>query len=324
MKELLMHPRPFRFGVLCEQMDTQRAWVIKARQIEDAGYATLLIRDHFVREPFGDQFAPLVALTAAADATTTLRVGTLVVANDYRHPVLLAKEAATLDVLSHGRFELGLGAGWAKHEYEQAGLPFEAPGVRVSRLAETLQVLKGLWAPSPLSFSGTHYTIAHLEGFPKPVQQPHPPIMLGAGGKRMLALAAREATIIGVLTGDYSTGVEVDDPLQRVGTTIAQKINWVRQAAGERFHDLELSMVLTPVPSAEQHRAAEQLAAERGWSSISAEQVLDMPSLVIGSVEQMVEQLYQRRERFGFSYYVVTDRHLQTLAPVVAQLAGKA
>ena len=129
-----MKPRPFRFGVLCEQMDTQHAWVTKARQIEDYGYATLLIRDHFVRESFGDQFAPIAALMAAADATTTLRVGNLVLDNDYRHPVVLAKEAATLDVLSHGRFELGLGAGWAKREYEQAGLPFDAPGVRVLSL----------------------------------------------------------------------------------------------------------------------------------------------------------------------------------------------
>jgi len=280
-------------------MDTQRAWVTRARQIENAGYATLLIRDHFITEPFGDQFAPLIALMAAADATTTLRVGNLVLDNDYRHPVILAKEAATLDLLSHGRFELGLGAGWAKGEYKQAGLPFDAPGVRVSRLEEALQVLKGLWAPGPLTFSGSHYSIDHLDGFPKPVQQPHPPILVGASGKRMLALAAREANIIGFLMGDYSTGVEVDDPLKRVGAAVAEKIAWVRQAAGERFDDLELSMVLTAVRAEDQLRAAEQLAAARGWSSISAEQVLDMPSVVIGSVEQMVEQLYQRRERYG-------------------------
>jgi probable F420-dependent oxidoreductase len=319
-----MKLRPFRFGVLCEQMDTQRAWVSKAHQIEDAGYATLLIRDHFVGEPFGDQFAPIAALMAAAYATTTLRVGNLVLDNDYRHPVILAKEAATLDVLSQGRFELGLGAGWAKREYEQAGLPFDAPGVRVSRLEEALQVLKGLWAPGPLTFSGTYYTIDHLDGFPKPVQRPHPPIFVGAGGKRMLSLAAREASIIGFLMGDYSTGVEVDDPLKRLGAAVAQKIDWVRQAAGERFHDLELSIVMTPIHSEDQQRAAEHLASARGWSSISAQHVLDMPSIVIGSVEQMVEQLYQRRERYGFSYYIVTDQHMQTLAPVVAQLAGKA
>src|SRR5215468_6462204 len=148
-----MHQHPFRFGVLCEQMDTQRAWMSKARQIEDAGYATLLIRDHFVPEPFGDQFAPLVALMAAADATTVLRIGTLVLDNDYRHPVMLAKEAATLDVLSHGRFELGLGAGWARTEYQQAGMSFDAPGLRVSRLEEAMHVIKGLFASEPLTFS---------------------------------------------------------------------------------------------------------------------------------------------------------------------------
>src|SRR5690349_22543916 len=136
-----MKARPFRFGVLCEQMNTRQSWVTRARQIEDAGYATLLIRDHFVREPFGDQFAPMIALMAAADATTTLRVGNLVLDNDYRHPVLLAKEAATLDVLSNGRFELGLGAGWAKAEYQQAGLSFDAPGIRVSRLEEAVRII---------------------------------------------------------------------------------------------------------------------------------------------------------------------------------------
>lgn len=140
----------------------------------------------------------------------------------------------------------------------------------------------------------------------------------------MLSLAAREASIIGFLTNDYSTGIEVEDPLQRVGAAVAQKIAWIRQAAGERFDDLELSMVLTAVHSEDQQQAAEQLVAERGWSSISAEHVLDMPSIIIGSVEQMIEQLYQRRERYGFSYYVVTDQHMQALAPVVAQLAGKA
>lgn len=323
-KEIQMPLRPFRFGVLCEQMDTQQSWVSRARQIEDAGYATLLIRDHFISEPFGDQFAPLIALMSAADATTTLRVGNLVLDNDYRHPVMLAKEAATLDVLSQGRFELGLGAGWAKHEYEQAGLTFDPPGVRVSRLEETLQILKGLWTPGPLTFSGAHYVVARLEGFPKPVQQPHPPIMVGAGGKRMLSLAAREANIIGFLTGDYSTGVAIDDPLKRMGTTVAQQVTWVRQAAGERFHELELSMVVTPVLSEDQKRAAEQQIAERQWSGISAEQVLDMPSLLIGSAEQMIEQLCRRREHFGFSYYIVSEKHMQTLAPVVAQLAGEA
>lgn len=202
-----MSYRPFRFGVLCEQMGTRQAWVDLASQIEDTGYATMLIRDHVIAEPFGDQFAPLIALMAAADATTVLRVGTLVLNNDYRHPVQLAREAATLDVLSQGRLELGLGAGWARHEYEQAGLPFDPLGARVSRLQETLQVLKGLWSNEPLTFSGSSYRTEHLQGFPRPVQRPHPPLLLGAGGRRMLELAAREADIVGFLMGNYSAGV---------------------------------------------------------------------------------------------------------------------
>lgn len=314
--------RPFRFGVVCEQMNAQPAWATKARQIEEAGYATLLIRDHFIREPFGEQFAPIVALMAAADATTRLRVGSLVLDNDYRHPALLAKEAATLDVLSQGRFELGLGAGWAGYEYEQAGIPFDPPGVRVSRLQEALQVLKGLWADGPLTFEGAHYHIKQLDGFPKPIQRPHPPILVGASGKRMLALAAREADSIGFLMGDYTTGVEIDDPSQRMGAAIEQKLAWVRQAAGERFEGLELSLMLTVVIAEDQQRAAEQLAIARGWSGISVEQVLEMPSIVIGSVEQIAEQISQRRERYGFSYYIVSDQYIHQFAPVVAQLGG--
>src|SRR5713101_8332664 len=171
--------RPFRFGVICEHMQSAEEWVTKARHAEDYGYSTLLIRDHFIREPFGDQLAPLIALMAAANATKTLRVGSLVLDNDYRHPVILAKEAATLDLLSGGRFELGIGAGWLRAEYEQAGMLFEAPGVRVGRLTEALHVLKGLFADQPLTFSGSHYTISNLDGFPKPLQRPHPPILVG-------------------------------------------------------------------------------------------------------------------------------------------------
>ncbi|HKB46999.1 MAG TPA: TIGR03621 family F420-dependent LLM class oxidoreductase, partial [Ktedonobacterales bacterium] len=195
---------PFRFGVIGEHLSSAEAWSTTARQAEQLGYSTLFIRDHFIPDPFGDQFAPMIALMAAADATKTLRVGSLVLDNDYRHPVILAKEAATLDVLSNGRFELGLGAGWAKTEYQQAGLSFDAPGVRVGRLEEAVQVIKGLFADEPLTFSGTYYRIDQLNGYPKAIQQPHPPILIGASGKRMLAIAAREANSIGILNGDYS------------------------------------------------------------------------------------------------------------------------
>ncbi len=287
--------RPFRFGVICEQMQSAEEWVTKARQAEDDGYATFLIRDHFIREPFGDQLAPLIALMAAANATRTLRIGSLVLDNDYRHPVMLAREAATLDLLSEGRFELGIGAGWLRTEYEQAGMAFESAGVRVSRLEEAIHVLKGLFADQPLTYAGNHYTVTNLNGFPRPVQRPHPPLLVGAGSKRMLALAAREATIVGILPKALPNGT---------------------------IHELELNMVMTPIFTEQRRQRAEQLARERGWSGIAVEDVLDMPSIFIGTRDQIVEDLLRRRERFGFSYFVVSDTNMEAFAPVVSHLAG--
>ena len=311
---------PFRFGVIGEHMSTAAAWHTTARRAKDLGYSTLFIRDHFVPEPFGDQFAPLIALMAAAEATTTLRVGSLVLDNDYRHPVMLAKEAATLDVLSNGRFELGLGAGWAKAEYQQASIAFEAPGTRVSRLEEALHVIKGLFAAEPLTFSGTYYRISQLDGYPKPIQQPRPPILIGASGKRMLALAAREADTIGLLNGDYSSGTEIDDPLKRSPAALADKIAWIRQAAGERYEQVELSMVVAPILTADRQQGAEECARQHGWTAVRPEDVLEMPSLFIGSVEEIAEQMRERRERYGVSYYIVSDANMEACAPIHEEL----
>src|SRR5882724_7830723 len=222
--------RPFRFGVINERMQTASAWNADARRTEQLGYSTFLIRDHF-----GDQFAPFSALMAAASVTKTMRVGSLVIDNDYRHPVVLAKEASTLDLLSGGRFELGLGAGFLKTEYDIAGMTFDSAGVRISRLAEALEVLKGLFAESPLTFRGQHYRIDGLRGYPQPVQRPHPPIHIGAGSKRMLMLAGREADTVGLLNSSTRTGTLVDDPVERLAQTLAQKLAWVREGAGERF-----------------------------------------------------------------------------------------
>ena len=315
--------RPFRFGVLVERFGTREELVGTARKAEEAGYATFLIRDHFIAEPFGHQFAPLTTLGTVAAVTERLRVGTLVFDNDYRHPAVLAKEAATLDLLSGGRLELGLGAGWAREEYERAGIPFDPPGARVDRFAEALRVLKGLFADGPLSFSGRHYRIAGLDSFPKPVQRPHPPLLVGAGGRRMLRIAAREADIVGVLTAPIADGVLTDDPATRLPESIAQKVEWVREAAGERFAALELSMVISVVIAPDRRRAAEQFAARRDWRGVAAEEVLAMPSVFIGTVDQIAEEMHARRERYGFSYLVVPDRSLDAVAPLVARLAGR-
>jgi probable F420-dependent oxidoreductase len=313
---------PFRFGVINETFTSAAAWVERARRVEGLGFATLLVRDHFTPYFFGDQWAPIAALAAAAAVTRTLRIGTLVADNDYRHPVVLAKEAATLDVVSGGRLELGLGAGWLRAEYEQAGLSFDPPGTRVDRLEEAIRVLKGLFADGPLTFAGRHYRVTALDGYPKPTQRPHPPIVLGAGSRRMLRLAGREANTVGLLTTSTRTGTLVDDPAERLADAVAEKIAWVREGAGDRFADVELSLVATVELAEDPRRAAEALIAQRGWA-VTPEQTLAMPSLFLGSVEHVVETMEARRERFGVSYYVVPDRLLDACAPVVARLAGR-
>jgi len=312
----------FRFGLLGENVRSAAGLMETARRAEAAGFATFLLRDHFIEEPFGHQLAPLAALATVAAATERLRVGSLVLCNDYRHPVLLAKEVATLDVLSGGRFEFGLGAGFSRPEYEAAGLPFDPPGVRVDRLAEALQVFKGLFGAAPFTFAGRFYAVTKLDAFPQPVQRPHPPILVGAGGRRMLAIAAREADIVGIQTASLRTGRSIADPSGLLAETIAEKIGWVRQQAGPRFDQIELSIVSSVIVAEHRQEAAERLVRERGWQGLSVERVFAMPSIFIGSVDQIVDEMQKRRERYGISYYVVSDKSLETAAPIVARLAG--
>jgi probable F420-dependent oxidoreductase len=314
--------RPFRFGVVGESIRSGGQLLATARRAEDLGYSTLLLRDHFVGEPFGHQLAPMVALMAAASATRTLRIGTQVLDNDYRHPVLLAKEAATLDLLSGGRLELGIGAGWLREEYDRAGMPFEAAGVRVSRLEESLEVLKGLFAGSAFSFCGANYQVTGLESFPRPAQRPHPPVLVGAGGRRMLGIAGRQADIVGILPKALPNGTISEELAERSPETIARKVEWVRQAAGERFDQVELSMMVSVIVAADHRGVAERIAAKRGWGNAGAARVLEMPGVLVGSVDHIAEQARARRARYGFSYLVISDQDMDAFSPVVERLAG--
>jgi len=316
-------PRLFRFGVIHEAPQPPAMWASHLRRIEDLGFSTFLIRDHFVADFFGDQPAPLVALANAAALTTRLRLGTMVLAVDYRHPVMLAKEAATLDLLSGGRLELGLGAGWLRREYDTAGLPFDSAGTRIDRLEETVRILDGLFGTGPFSFTGKHYTVAALDGHPKPAQRPRPPILIGGGRRRVLTLAGRLADIVGILTTSVATGTVVDDASERLADTVAQKLAWVREGAGARFPDIELSLIPTLLFEEDRERAASDLISDRGWSGVTPSDVLAMPSVFIGSVSEIVDQMEERRRRYGFSYYVVSDRQLERAAPLVARLAAR-
>ena len=277
--------------------------------------------DHFVPDFFGDQYTPLPALMAAAGVTSTLRLGTMVIDNDHRHPLLLAKEVATLDCLSGGRAELGIGAGWLRTEYEQAGLAFDRAGVRIDRLEEAVRVIKGLWADQPLTFTGAHYQIAGIDGVPKPLQRPHPPLLIGGGKERMLRLAGRVADIVGILTSDVSRGTLTSGLAERTPEAVMQKIDWIRQAAGARFEQIELSLIPTIIVTDDRCGRTAALIQQHGWET-PVEAVWQMPSVLIGSIDQIVEDLSARRTQYGFSYYVIADDTMEAFAPVVAKLTG--
>ncbi len=312
-----MKQRPFRFGVVSEGAPSREQWIAKVRKVEGLGYSTFLVPDHFVNE-----FLPMVALMSAADATSTLRVGSIVFDNDFRHPALLAKEAAVLDLLSGGRLELGIGAGWHRPEYDQVGLPFDPAGVRINRLEEALQIIKAFFTEESVTFSGKHYTVTDLKGTPKPVQRPYPPFFMGGGGKKMLSLAAREADIIGLhfkVNDD-----ETVDASERSEAALALKVDWIRQAAGERFDTLELNLLVSAVKvTVNRRQAAEELIRQWQLANTETEQLLQNPYLFIGSVDEITEQVQMLRERYSISYFVVYDEYIEEFAPVVVRLAGK-
>jgi alkanesulfonate monooxygenase SsuD/methylene tetrahydromethanopterin reductase-like flavin-dependent oxidoreductase (luciferase family) len=258
--------------------------------VEDSGVDVLLMRDHFMTGPFGPQLAPFSALAAAAATTTRLHVGTMVLSNDYRHPAVLAHEAATLHAISGGRFELGLGAGWYQPEYAAAGIAFDPPGRRIDRLEETLEILTRL-------FRGG-----------------------AAGGPRMLRLAARHADIIGLLPAPIRSSDDPDDPADRLPAAFDAKREIVESAAGDRFADIELSAFATFVVTDARRSSTEDLIAARGWSGLAPETVWQMPTMFIGDADQIREDLAARRDRYGLSYLICSDNDLTTLVKVIAGL----
>jgi probable F420-dependent oxidoreductase len=309
--------RSFRFGVLVHNTGAKQHWVDKARRIEDLGYSTFLVPDHL------DQpFAPLPALAAAAMPTSALRLGTFVLANDFRHPVTLARDVATLDALSAGRVELGLGAGFRKSEYEQSGLAYDPPAVRLRRLEEALRVLCGLFADGAFDFAGEFYRVTKLDGQPKPAQRPRPPILIGGGSRQILSLAAREADVVSLIPKSRPEGSGQQSADWGTATEAAtlQKLEWVKDAAGDRFAGLELNVMVYMVQVSDDRRSAASQAA--GRFGLSEEEVMASPHALIGSPAQIADDLRLRRERFGISYVVVPEMFADPFAPVVAQLAG--
>jgi len=311
--------RPFRF--LADAFDAASARELgdRARAAEAMGVTAFVLPDHLV-----PQLAPIPYLATIAALTERLRISAFVHNNDLRHPAVLAQELATLDVLSGGRLDVAIGAGWNEPEYRAIGLSFDPIRVRQSRLAEAIAVLKGCFGEGAFSFAGQHYTITDYDAYPKPIQQPHPPIFIGGGGRATLTLPGREANIVGLAPRILSG--QRPDPRSITWGATEEKIGWVREAAGERFDDLEFNVYPTQWPivvtddlRGEARRFIESMAGRTGIE-LTEREVIDSPHVYIGSIDRFVEKFSELRERLGINSFLVGG--LDELGPVVERLAG--
>lgn len=306
---------PYRFGVSLWQARGRAEWVATARKVEALGYDILTVPDHLT-----DRLAPMPALISAAEATVRLRVGTHVLNNDLRHPILVAREAATVDLLTEGRLQLGLGAGSIRSEYEQAGLRFDTGAVRVERLAEAVTIVKALLAGEKVDFAGKHYRVEGHALEYLPVQRPRPPILIGGNGRRLLTLAAHEADIVGFSGINFRDGGAAPPDLSSWRTdAVDERVRLVREIAGLRP---EFNVLVQRVVTTHSRRAAaEELAAR--WTQLTVDDILASPYVLIGTGDEIVEDIVARRERWGFTNYTIHEPYLDDFAPVVARLAGR-
>lgn len=320
-----MDRQSFRFGIQATNAASAADWRQFARNVEDLGYSTLFLADHYLgpgpaqnaaRTPRQD-LAPVAAMAAAAACTTTLRVGCRVFCVDYHVPAVLAKEIATLDLLSDGRLEVGIGAGWSGVEYEAMGLTFDTPGRRIAKLREVVGLVKAHCADGELAQAGEYVNVGGYSGTPKPVQRPHPPIMIGGGGRRVLSYAGREADIVSINSVPF---VDRNPDGLTPPEEAVRRLEYVKSAAGARFNELEIeSSPYFVVMSDDLESAYGRITAKTG---IPAAVLLDHPNVLVGSADSIIDALQARRETYGANYVTVQQTHIERFAPVVARLTG--
>lgn len=310
--------RPFRFGVMCSNKPSAAEWRAFVRRIDELGYDVLNMPNH--RASAG--LSPLIAMAAAAEVSPRLRFGTLVLDNESVDPAVIAKDTATLDLLSEGRLEVGIGAGWLPADHAAIGQPWRTAGERIARLAEAIEVLKACWAEPTATRESAVYPLDGIRNDPLPVQQPHPPILVGGGGEKVLRLAARVADIVSFVPNMAAGKLGPESAADGRGDAMLRKLAWVRDAAGDRFDAIELHTNITGVIATDD-RAAGLAKIKRGYAVESDDEALAVPHAVVGTVEQMAEQLLERRERYGISYYTVFEPGMEALAPVLGLLAGR-
>lgn len=311
----MSNTRPFRFGALVAQVLPRAALHETARRLEGSGFSTMLMTDHLGEE----RMSAVPALVSAASATSSLRVGSIVLNNDLRHPAVLASEIATADIVTDGRFELGIGAGWEKEDYDRAGIRLDSAKVRINRLEESLIILKNYFTEDVLNFSGDYYQVADMPTVPRAVQKPNPPILVGGGGRRILTVAGRHADIIGVhlpakLDGsgqDFTSSTPAD---------VEKRISWIKDAAGERMESIELCQNVFAMIVTDDRRAAARAVTQR--FELTEEVALSSPYFLLGSRNEIVDQLRENRTRFGISYLIIPGRLVEPMAPIVESLAG--
>jgi len=312
-------PKPFQFLADAGGVMNARALAELARRAEAAGYHGLVVSDHLV-----DKLAPVPAMAVIAATSDRLRMSAFVFNNDFRHPAVLAQDLASLDVLSDGRLDVGIGAGWRRVEYDGIGMTFDPVPVRSARLAEAVTVLKGLFADDTLTYAGSHYRITELDGLPKPVQRPHPPFLIGGGGRRTLSLAGREAQIVGLAPRIHANGR--GDPLSFTLEATVEKVEWVREAAGDRFEQLTFNVYPSMSQPSLTDNARDEIAAlagqlsEMGGAPITEQQVTESPHVMIGSADSLAEKFGMLRERLGIASFLVGD--VGPMDALVGRLAG--
>jgi probable F420-dependent oxidoreductase len=305
--------RPIQFGVEMDGPFEGLTWVDSARELENMGYSTLFAADHF-HEGYG----PITALATAAVATTNLKLSAMVMAVDFRHPTVLARELASIDELSAGRLAVGLGAGYQIEDFELTGIPMDRPGARVDKLFEYVAVLKGLFAPGAFSFKGKYYDIQSLNGTPKPFKGRCPPFFLAGGGKRLLTFAALNADIIGVNPTLPSSEKKAESAADAAPANIDEKIGWIKDASGERFSQITIHAYLRFAKVTDDASGEAELLTD--LFRVDAESVLSSPIILMGTVEEIVERLHERRERWGYSYFTVQQDVARDFASVIERL----
>lgn len=307
--------KPFRFAVQLAEASSRDDWMRRGQQAEGLGYDVVVLPDHV-----GGGLAPLPALVSMAEATDRVRLGTFVLDNDFRHPLLVAQEAATVDLLTDGRLELGIGAGWMGQDYQRLGIEFEAPRRRLQRLQEAVTILDLYFRGEEFSFNGSHYRVEKAEPNPLPAQRPRPPLLIGGGGERILRFAAEHADIVSVFIRSRPDGSGFN--LGELRTDVYQtKTDHVRKVAFQAGRDPELNVLLQYFEvTNDRGPIADEHARELGTD---ADDVLALPFELIGTIDQIVDDLVERRERFGISYLTVFDKYMEQFSPVIERLHGK-